>query len=674
MANTLYSFNGGNPAEQNQTIAPGIAPAGVTPPTELADTVVVTSSGGTGSITGFKISSAGGADTVTLNGSPNLTTVDLGTGADILNIATTILGGSITSSSFAGASGNDTFNLIANGVGAAASFFGGGAGGDLFAMQGNFDNVTVAGGADRDRVLFTAAGGKATNSLFQLGAGDDIMSDQFFAVNLRGSTVEGGGDNDNINFEASSVGTGVQGLSIGGGFGNDTIIGTLAGQNTVLGGGNNDFIQTFADNDVIGGGAGADTIFAGTGADSVLGGGEADIIFGQAGQNTLSGGFGRDIIVGGANEDEIYAVSDNVEENDEANDTMIGGAGNDTVDGSSGRNWIFGDGVEGLAGLFNPFTAGINWTVNGAPPAGFKAAEFTASYTIDAGKATNITVNALAFASFCANPSLGDGFTSSLNYWFDLNPDINPAAFLAGTQTPTLAQLKQLADIDNLLVKNTPGINPANGKFANTALGDDSLVGDSGNDVIFGGRSGGANFAIDRDVIFGDNADPLDGNGGNDVIVGGTGADTMSGGIGNDLYLQGFGDSNTVANVTIGDNLTITFTGVGQPDRVDVITDFKAADSNGTIVDRISFQGWNGVLQNNLGTATGAFGGGNRVVIYSGIYDVVNGTFVTTDNKQGPDVLAFRSNGNLITAGNFDGQAVVLLGASDESITLGNFV
>ena len=696
MANTLYSFDGGNPAQQNQTIAPGVAPVGVTPPTDAADTVVITSTGGNGTIQGFDVNSAGGNDTVSLNGSPNVTTLTLGEGNDILNIATSILGGSITSSNFAGAAGNDTFNILANGVGAAATSFGGGNGADLFNLQGNYDNVTVGGGADRDRIQFTAAGGKFTNSLFVLGAGDDTLQDQLFGIDVAGTTVEGGGEDDLIDLQASTAGTGAAGLSVGGGFGEDVIIGTKSGENTLRGGGNNDFLQAFAGNDSVSGGAGVDTIFVGKGNDNAFGGGESDLIFGEAGQDTLSGGDGADIVVGGDGEDLIFGNAEFA--NDDADDTLVGGSGDDTAVAGSGDTWIFGDGVDALVGLYNPFDIPlfntIDWTVGVG----------TAAATFGAGNENIATVIPPAAGSVIPVPSLGDGITSSLEFWLAANPDLNPAT-IAKLATVTKDQLQGLADIDNLLVDNLPGlaantlpVAPGNGGFfVATALGDDSLQGNSGQDVIFGGASAGKQGFLlpipgfgPAYFTFGDwsiDKDTIEGNGQNDVIMGGLGADSMSGGIGSDLFLQEYGASNVIAFSIIppsiglesGNNLNITFQGTG-PDRVDVITDFQAADSIGGIVDQLSFEGWNGRLQNNLGAATNGFLVGD-VVLYSGIYNSVAGTFITTSNLAGPDVLAFKAEGSAIIggvdafdAGDFGDQAVVLLGASKEAFSIDNFV
>lgn len=695
MANTFYSFDGGDPAQQKQTINTSTAPAGVDPTTNLGDSVEITSTGGNGSIFGFNVDSAGGNDTVSLNGSPNLTKLTLGTGNDILTLTTSILGGSITKSTFEGAEGNDTFNLIAAGTGAASSFFGGGNGADLFDLRGNFANVTIAGGADRDRVQFLAGGGKATDSMFVLGAGADTLQDQLFGILVSGSTVEGGGGNDLIDFRASTAGTGAFGLSIGGGNGEDEIFGTKAGENTVLGGADNDYIQTFAGNDVIGGGAGADTIFTGTGADFAFGGGGADIIFGQFDQNTLSGGDGADIVVGGEDDDLIFGNAEFA--NDDADDTLIGGEGDDTAVAGSGDTWIYGDGVNALLGLFEPDTAGVDWRVNSvqdggpsAPPGGnFQPNDFTAAHTFGDGGETNFTSFFVAKDSVLANPDLGNGLTASLEYWFGQNPSLNPAAVFAGTQTPTKEQLDYLADIDNLLVENTPGIDPGDGQFINFIdVGNDSLQGNSGKDVIFGGQSAldeGINLGIAGYFSEGDfsiDKDTIEGNGQNDVIMGGLGADSMSGGIGSDLFLQEYGASNTVAGFSLesGNNLNLTFDGTGAgPDRVDVITDFKAADDIGGVIDQLSFEGWNGRLTNNLGAATAGFLN-DDVVLYSGIYNSVAGTFITTSNLAGPDVLAFKAAGtaflgvDVFDAGDFGDQAVVLLGASKEAFSINNFI
>lgn len=82
---------------------------------------------------------------------------------------------------------------------------------------------------------------------------------------------------------------------------------------TVLGGGGDDFIYGGKDNDSLDGGAGNDTLRGDLGDDTVLGGNGNDQLFGGRGNDRLFGGNGNDTLSG-----------------DRGNDTLTGGAGADT--------------------------------------------------------------------------------------------------------------------------------------------------------------------------------------------------------------------------------------------------------------------------------------------------------------------------------------------------------
>ena len=86
---------------------------------------------------------------------------------------------------------------------------------------------------------------------------------------------------------------------------------------------------------------------------------------------------------------------------------------------------------------------------------------------------------------------------------------------------------------DNLTLASTVTI----GGILNGGLGDDTLTGSSGNDILLGGE--------------GD--DKLMGMGGNDVLIGGDGHDSLTGGNGDDLLIGGATsyDDNPVALAAI---------------------------------------------------------------------------------------------------------------------------
>ncbi len=131
--------------------------------------------------------------------------------------------------------------------------------------------------------------------------------------------------------------------TITGGDGNDTLDGTDggdsitggAGNDSILGGDGADAISADGGNDTILSGSGADTISTGDGDDSVFAGNGEDSILGEAGNDTLNGDGGTDSVDGGDGDDSILGG--------ESNDTLQGGLGADFVNGQSGNDLVFGD-------------------------------------------------------------------------------------------------------------------------------------------------------------------------------------------------------------------------------------------------------------------------------------------------------------------------------------------
>jgi Ca2+-binding RTX toxin-like protein len=112
---------------------------------------------------------------------------------------------------------------------------------------------------------------------------------------VRGMVIDGGAGDDSL-----VLGSGVMGSVLLGGDGNDTLIG--------------------ADNN--------DSIIGGTGKDRLYGGGGDDRLSGAGGNDFLEGGSGSDRLYGDAGNDIILAGS--------GNDRIWGGSGSDTVNGGTG--------------------------------------------------------------------------------------------------------------------------------------------------------------------------------------------------------------------------------------------------------------------------------------------------------------------------------------------------
>src|SRR5205814_4398214 len=119
------------------------------------------------------------------------------------------------------------------------------------------------------------------------GDGDDVIG---------GSTgfLSGGGGNDTINGSADG--------SIDGGSGNDV----LTGSNNMFGGDGNDLLQAGGEGGTtatLGGGNGNDTLIGYFSDDLLLGDAGDDSLVGGAGNDTLDGGTGADVMKGGDGND-----------------------------------------------------------------------------------------------------------------------------------------------------------------------------------------------------------------------------------------------------------------------------------------------------------------------------------------------------------------------------------
>lgn len=625
------------------------------------DSINLAATSGTSTIADWLVDALEGNDTILLRGSLERTTVKGGVGHDVISQETYGIGGLINESSITGGSGNDTFNLLA-GYGGSNTFVGGDAGADEFHVDGVFGQMTLAGGAQRDTVLFYNEDPTSfTDSEIRLGADRDTVWDQGYDVDFDGSTIYGGGGNDLVNVDASHAHQNEHGLTVLMGFGADTVFGTATGENTVNGGGGNDLLQTFDDDDLVFGGDGVDAILTGNDDDEAHGENGNDIIFGERGDDTLDGGEGADIVYGGDDDDEIYGGTS---EEEYENDTLIGGEGNDFISDSSGDGFLFGDFVD-----TSDLRGGIYELWNG----GWYGDNFE-----------DVTDDEDHWDEAYTNQPFGSGYYLDQTFWFSINPDLNPSAVTASpttTQTPSIAQQEQYDDLADLLYYGVTeeskdpywetngiygyGYNALNygylwynpeadfgyigygtyGVFGEDAEGDDTLYGNSGNDALFG--NGGD--------------DSLFGNTGNDTLIGGQGADTLTGGTGRDVFIQGSrsntdyfdneffspdGNSAWVEYVTVTENsITLTFF-----DDPDIITDFQAfetdeedSDGGADVIDRLAFYGWDGDLADNTGSATGGWGY-DDVVVYRGTYTAASDTFTTTDNpSDGPDLLVFWS-------------------------------
>jgi len=199
-------------------------------------------------------------------------------------------------------------------------------------------------GAGNDTVT-----GGLTNDTLIGGAGDDVM-----ATGGGSDTMMGMGGNDSL------TGTGMH-TFLGGGVGDDTIVGLAEFGDQMGGGAGNDLIL-MSDGQVMGGirfshshangGSGQDSIAGGLAGDVAHGGNGDDVLAGHEGDDQLEGGNGADSIDGGSQNDSLAGGGDKDQvAGGDGDDRIDGGLGADVLKGDNGRDTVLGgDGNDNAAG------------------------------------------------------------------------------------------------------------------------------------------------------------------------------------------------------------------------------------------------------------------------------------------------------------------------------------
>jgi Ca2+-binding RTX toxin-like protein len=145
----------------------------------------------------------------------------------------------------------------------------------------------------------------------------------------------------------SITATGVTGLDVFPGNGNDRVNLAAAGVRAyVFAGDGDDTVQGSIFDDVLVGGSGRNRLFGGDGNDRLTGSGGRDFLYGEGGDDRLYGQAGNDNLDGGGNIDRIFAGDgDDLLIGSGSNDKLFGEAGTDTLLG--GRNFDYLNGGEG---------------------------------------------------------------------------------------------------------------------------------------------------------------------------------------------------------------------------------------------------------------------------------------------------------------------------------------
>jgi Ca2+-binding RTX toxin-like protein len=465
-----------------------------------------------------------------------------------------------------GLGGNDTITLNeSNGALPRANLFGGagndtitgGSGGDMLFGQNDNDVLLGKGGFD---FLFG-------------GAGDDVLTggdadDQVFGESGNDRMIWNPGDDTDLN----EGGDGIDTVEVNGGNGAEVFTVTANGtrvrfdrldpapfsldigttENLVLNmnGGNDSFSATGNLAPLISvtvdGGAGNDTILGSNGKDTLLGGTGNDFVDGQQGNDVAFLGAGNDTFQ--------WDPGD-------GNDVVEGQDGVDTLlfNGSAGAE-IFEASANGGRVLFTRNLGNIVMDLNDVEKITLNALGGTDSLTVNDLSGTDVTQIAVSLAGTLGG-SAGDAASDTVIVNSTNGDDVVDVVG-AGTSVSVLGlsavvNITQSEGANDTLVVNGLG---GNDSITATTLpagvikltldggaGDDTILGSQGADVILGGDG--------DDFAFGDNGNDLAQMGAGDDVFQwnpGDGNDTIEGQDGTDTLL--FFGANVAENINISAN------------------------------------------------------------------------------------------------------------------------
>lgn len=254
--------------------------------------------------------------------------------------------------------------------------------------------------------------------------------------------------------------------------------------------------------------------------DTLLGGDGDDTLTGSIGDDVLNGQAGQDSILGGDGNDALLGGA--------GNDTLDGQAGNDTLDGQGGNDLLIGGGGDDTFVLGNG--AGGQDTVEGGD--GFNGIVVNGTNNAD-----TISIDAPAglirvvrgSATITASSSVAAVTVNALG-----GDDLVTISSLSGV-LPTVLVVNG-GEGNDTLSANGADIGRVR-LFLNGENGNDTIIGSNGNDTINGGNGNDA-------VNGGAGSDSIVGAAGNDILAGGTDNDTISGGDGSDSVTGQAGDDS----------------------------------------------------------------------------------------------------------------------------------
>ena len=620
------------------------------------------------------------------NGGTN-TTLNAGSGADVVNLGIGVLDSFDGPLTVTGGSGTDKLVINDGVTGSSSTYKSGsvvrsGVAAITFQSANDFESASLLAGSGNDSIDFSGFGGPVSldggggNDTLTGGNGNDVLNgntgtDSLIATADTSFTLSGSASSSTL--YSGNIGNdtllGIDAASITGGNSGNTLnaFNWTGSPVTLRGGGGDDVIYGSSQNDVLDGGTGTGDFVvgigngnftvsdsqmvgpAGVGTDNLsnfefvqinLSGGANSIVdASQFTQHTyLFGNTGNDIFYPGTG---AYHIVDGGGGTNELRDSLA----------SASSNWVLtssllNGGSHGSVSLTNIQNANLTGSAGNdrIDTSGFSAG----NVTVDAGFGNDTLV--VGGGNFTGDNYNGNTGTDSLIASGDTNFQLGDS-FLFSPATGD----DNLAGIDAASLTGGAGNNTID---ASGFSGPTTLDGLAGNDTLLGGSN--------NDILIGDQGnDSLTGNGGTDTVVESGGSFTLT-----STSLTGFAGNDTLA----GDIEQASLTGSSGNDSL---------DASGFTVGPVTLDGASG--NNTLAGGTGSdslnggSGGGTNWVMLSATSDPGGDSFSLTNSNltvtgRGSDALANIQRASLtggggndtLDASSFSGQVTLSGGAGDD--------
>ena len=354
-----------------------------------------------------------------------------------------------------------------------------------------------------------------------------------------------------------------------------------------------------------------DTLNGGDGDDQLYGGAGDDILNGDADDDILYGGTGNDSLNGGTGNDALYGQN--------GNDTINGGTGNDEIYGQDGNDNINGgDGDDLIYGDTDASVQSNGWNYeyydyeSGTNPNNLASAGFT----LNGGRDNNFTLTGSGITSDL-NPALIDNgdyysikyeailtISTAGTYRFRTASDDGSALFLNGVQIVNNDGLHGTATVTSAAQNLTAGTYTLEATYFERTGGNTM-------DVLLSGPDTGGGYVSLGNYSGISPLTPIIASGGNDIITGGDGLDTLYGGGGADTFVfdasDAYNDTDIIMDFSNLDNDRL--------DISDLLTNWVNGDPTyGNITNYLNFvnSGGNTLIQVD---ANGVWGGSSFTTV-----------------------------------------------------------